>query len=227
MVNDMASTKVRGITIELGADTSGLSKALKGVNSEIGKTQKELKDVERLLKLDPHNTELMEQKQRLLGDRIGETKTKLEALEEAQKQVGEELRKTGEGQDQYDALTREIASCTNELKQLEKEASSASVAMQKIGAAGESIKSAGDKISSAGKALMPLSTAAAGIGAGIIKTTADFDASMSKVAAVSGAAGKDFDSLRDKAREMGATTKFTASEAAEAMNYMADRKSVV
>ena len=52
----MASTKVRGITIELGADTSGLSKALKGVNQEIGKTQKELKDVEKLLKLDLNNT---------------------------------------------------------------------------------------------------------------------------------------------------------------------------
>ena len=217
----MASTKVRGITIELGADTSGLSKALKGVNQEIGKTQKELKDVEKLLKLDPHNTELMEQKQRLLGERVGETKEKLEALKEAQKQVGEELKKTGEGQEQYDALTREIASCTNELKALEKEANTASVAMQKISAAGESLQNIGGKISSAGQALMPLSAAAAGIGAGIIKTTADFDASMSKVAAVSGAAGDEFDALRNKAREMGATTKFTASESAEAMNYMA------
>lgn len=217
----MASTKVRGITIELGADTSGLSKALKGVNQEIGKTQKELKDVEKLLKLDPHNTELMEQKQRLLGERVGETKEKLEALKEAQKQVGDELKKTGEGQEQYDALTREIAACTNELKALEKEASTASVAMQKISAAGESLQNIGGKISSAGQALMPLSAAAAGIGAGIIKTTADFDAAMSKVAAVSGAAGDDFDALRSKAREMGETTKFTASESAEAMNYMA------
>ena len=217
----MASTKIRGITIELGADTSGLSKALKGINSEIGNTQKQLKDVEKLLKLDPHNTELMEQKQRLLSERIGETKTKLEALKEAQAQVGEELKKTGEGQEQYDALSREIISCTNELKALEKEANSASSAMQKISETGESLKNVGDKISGAGQALMPLSAAAAGIGAGIIKTTADFDASMSKVAAISGAAGDDFDALRNKAREMGATTKFTASEAAEAMNYMA------
>lgn len=217
----MASTKIRGITIELGADTSGLSKALTGVNSEIGKTQKALKDVERLLKLDPHNTELMEQKQRLLSDRIGETETKLKALKEAQKQVGEELKRTGEGQEQYDALQREIISCTNELKELEKQADRSSVAMQKISAAGESLKKTGDKISSVGQALMPLSTAAAGIGAGIIKTTADFDASMSKVAAVSGAAGDEFDALRNKAREMGETTKFSASESAEAMNYMA------
>lgn len=217
----MASTKVRGITIELGADTSGLSKALKGVNQEIGSTQRQLKDVEKLLKLDPHNTELMEQKQKLLAERVGETKTKLEALKEAQKEVGEELKRTGEGQEQYDALQREIISCTNELKQLEKQASASSVAMQKISAAGESLKNVGDKISGVGQSLMPLSTAAAGLSAGIIKTTADFDASMSKVAAVSGAAGDDFDKLRDKAREMGETTKFSASDSAEAMNYMA------
>ena len=116
----MASTKIRGITIELGADTSGLSKALKDINSDIGKTAKDLKDVEKLLKLDPKNTELLEQKQRLLNDRIGETKTKLEALKTAQSQVD---LSTEEGQRQYDALTREIASCEAELKQLEAQAS--------------------------------------------------------------------------------------------------------
>ena len=217
----MASTKVRGITIELGADTTGLSKALTGVNKEIGSTQKQLKDVERLLKIDPKNTELLEQKQRLLNDRIGETETKLEALKQAQAQVGEELEKTGKGQEQYDALEREIVACENELKNLQKEANESNVALEKVAVAGEKISAVGDKIAGAGKTLAPLSAAAAGIGAGIIKTTADFDASMSKVAAVSGAAGGEFDALRDKAREMGATTKFTASEAAEAMNYMA------
>ena len=217
----MASTKVRGITIELGADASGISKALKSVNTEISQTQRELKDVNRLLKLDPGNTELLEQKQRLLGDRISETKTKLTSLKEAQKEMGEEFKKTDEGQAQYDALEREIISCTQELKQLEQEAEKSNVALQKIGAAGEKLKSVGDNISNAGQALMPLSTAAAGLTAGIVKTTADFDSAMSKVAAVSGAAGDDFDALRDKAREMGETTKFSASESAEAMNYMA------
>lgn len=217
----MASTKVRGITIELGADTTGLSKALKSVNSEISATQKQLKDVERLLKLDPKNTELLEQKQRLLGERIGETKTKLDALKEAQKQVGEELEKTGKGQEQYDALTREIASCENELKNLEKQADKTYQVFEKIAAAGEKMKEVGGKIEDAGKSLRYVSAAAAGLLTGIVKTTAEFDASMSKVAAISGAAGDEFDALREKAREMGATTKFTATESAEAMNYMA------
>lgn len=217
----MASTKVRGITIELGADTSGLSKGLTQINKEIGSTQKQLKDVNRLLKLDPGNADLMAQKQRLLNDRIGETRTKLDALKEAQKEVGDELKKTGEGQEQYDALQREIIACENELKNLQKEAIASSDAMQKIAQAGEGLKKAGDNVQNLGRSLMPLSATAAGAAAGIVKTTADFDASMSKVAAVSGAAGDDFDALRKKAREMGATTKFTASEAAEAMNYMA------
>lgn len=217
----MASTKVRGITIELGADASGLEKALGKINSEIGQTQKELKDVERLLKLDPKNTELLEQKQRLLGERIGETKTKLDALKKAQEEVGSELEKTGKGQEQYDALTREIASCTIELGKLEERASKSHQALEKISAAGEKLKDVGGKIEGVGNSLKYVSAAAAGALTGIVKTTADFDSGMSKVAAVSGAAGSDFDALREKAREMGATTKFTATEASEAMNYMA------
>lgn len=125
----MASTKVRGITIELGADTSGLSKALKGVNTEIGKTQKDLKDVERLLKLDPSNTELLAQKQKLLSDRVEETKTKLDALKQAQESID---LSTEDGQRQYDALTREIVSCENELRQAEQAASGFNATAQKI-----------------------------------------------------------------------------------------------
>lgn len=217
----MASTKVRGITIELNADASGLTKALTSVNKEIGSTQKQLKDVERLLKMDPGNTELLEQKQRLLNDQIGNTKDKLESLKQAQKEVGEELKKTGEGQEQYDALQREIIAVENELKNLEKAAIQSSNAMAKIIEVGGKLQDVGGKIEAVGNKMMPVSAAAAGLTAGIIKTTADFDASMSKVAAVSGAAGEDFDKLREKAREMGATTKFTASDAADAMNYMA------
>lgn len=217
----MASTKVRGITIELNADASGLTKALTSVNKEIGSTQKQLKDVERLLKMDPGNTELLEQKQRLLNDQIGNTKDKLESLKQAQKEVGEELKKTGEGQEQYDALQREIIAVENELKNLEKAAIQSSNAMAKISEVGGKLQDVGGKIEAVGNKMMPVSAAAAGLTAGIIKTTADFDASMSKVAAVSGAAGEDFDKLRDKAREMGETTKFSASDSAEAMNYMA------
>lgn len=88
--------------------------------------------------------------------------------------------------------------------------------MQKIGATGEKLQTVGNKISSVGQKLLPVTGVVTGLG-----TAADFDSAMSRVAAVSGATGLDFDSLRDKAREMGAKTKFSATEAADAMNYMA------
>lgn len=87
--------------------------------------------------------------------------------------------------------------------------------------AGEKISSVGTKVSSIGKSLAPVSIAASGIGTAALKTSLDFDSAMSKVSAVSGATGKNFEALRNKAIEMGGKTKFSASEAAEAMNYMA------
>ncbi len=213
--------RLRGITVEIGGDTTKLSASLKQVNSDIRSTQSQLKDVNKLLKLDPGNSTLAAQQYRLLGDAIKETKEKLDALKEAEKQAKEALKNGDITQDQYDSLQREIEETTLKLKDLEAQASKSGVALEKMTAVGNKMKDVGSSISTAGQKLMPLSAAVTGVGAAAVKTTADFDASMSKVAAVSGAAGKEFEALRDKAREMGAKTKFSASEAADAMNYMA------
>ena len=215
------ASRIKGITVEIGGDTTGLEKALKSVNSSIKNTQSGLKDVNRLLKLDPSNTELLSQKQRLLKEAIGSTKEKLDALKEAQVQAKQQLENGDLGQDKYDALQREIIETEQELRRLQEEAASTSTALAKIDEAGKKIEAFGDSVTSAGKAVMPASMAVAGLGAAAVKTAADFDSSMSKVAAVSGATGDDLDALRDKAREMGSKTKFSASEAADAMNYMA------
>lgn len=126
------NTKVRGITIELGADTTGISKALGSLNSEINKTSKELKDVEKLLKLDPGNTELLAQKQRLLTKAITESEQKVVALKEAQAQVNTE---TEEGRRQYDAIQREIVACTQEQAKWKNQLDSMPGTMDKIAAA--------------------------------------------------------------------------------------------
>ena len=76
--------RIKGITIEIGGDTTGLNKALSGTNKEIRNTQSQLKDVERLLKLDPSNTELLKQKQKLLAEAVEETGDKLEKLKTAE-----------------------------------------------------------------------------------------------------------------------------------------------
>ncbi|MBQ2071816.1 MAG: phage tail tape measure protein [Oscillospiraceae bacterium] len=215
------SGRIKGITVEIGGDTTGLEKALKNVNSTIRNTQSQLKDVNRLLKLDPSNTELLSQKQRALKEAIGATKEKLDSLKTAQEQAKQQLESGDLGQDKYDALQREIIETEQELRRPQQEASSTSVALSKIDQAGKKMETFGDSVTHAGQAIMPASMAVAGLGAAAVKTAADFDAGMSKVAAISGATGEDLDALRDKAREMGAKTKFSASEAASAMEYMA------
>lgn len=217
----MAGRNIKGITVEIGGDTTGLQKALQSVNKEIKDTQSQLKDVEKLLKLDPGNTELLSQKQKLLGDAVSETKQKLETLKTAAEQTNQALANGDISQEQYDALQREIIETENALKDLEKQAEQSATAMQKIAATGEKLKETGDKITGIGEKLMPASVAVVGLGTAAVKTAADFDTAMSQVAAVSGSTGDDLDALREKAREMGAKTKFSASEAAEAMNYMA------
>ena len=217
----MAGNRIKGITVEIGGDTTKLQTALKGVNTEIRNTQSQLKDVEKLLKLDPGNTELIAQKHRLLAQAVSETREKLETLKTAQQQADEALRNGTISQDQYDALQREIIETEQRLRSLEEQANQSATALQKIGATGEKLQTVGNKISSVGQKLLPVTGVVTGLGTAAVKTAADFDSAMSRVAAVSGATGSDFDSLRDKAREMGAKTKFSATEAADAMNYMA------
>ena len=216
------ANRIKGITVEIGGDTTKLSKALEGVNKNIKNTQTQLKDVQKLLKLDPSNTELLSQKQKLLTDAVTATKEKLETLKTAAEQANTALANGDISQEQYDALQREIVETEQELQNLQREAEASSTALAKLGQAGEMLEKAGDKIADVGKTLtthVTVPIAAAGTAA--VKTAADFDAAMSKVAAVSGATGDELDALRDKAREMGAKTKFSASEAADAMNYMA------
>ena len=215
------ANRIKGITVEIGGDTTGLDKALKSVNTSIRSTQSALKDVNRLLKLDPSNTELLSQKQRLLKDAIAATKEKLDSLKVAQEQAKQQLENGELGQDKYDALQREIVETEEELRRLQQEAATTSTALSKIDVAGQKMETVGNSIAGAGKKMMGVTTVIGGVGVAAVKTAADFDSAMSQVAAVSGATGKDFDNLRNKAREMGAKTKFSATEAAEAMNYMA------
>ena len=215
------ANRIKGITVEIGGDTTKLSKALEDVNKNIKNTQSQLKDVEKLLKLDPKNTELLSQKQKLLADNISATKDKLATLKTAAEQANTALANGDITQQQYDALQREIVETENELKRLEAEAKNANSELAKIGEAGQILQNAGDKISGAGEKLLPVTAGVTALGTAAVKTASDFDSAMSKVAAVSGATGDDLQALRDKAREMGSKTKFSASEAAEAMNYMA------
>jgi len=104
----MAASRIRGITVEIGGDTTRLSRALQAVNSTIKNTQAQLRDVNQLLKLDPHNAELQAQKQYPPKDAVGSAKEKLEALKTAQQQAKRQLENGTLEQVKYDALQREI-----------------------------------------------------------------------------------------------------------------------
>lgn len=156
--------RIKGIKVEIGGETQGLSKALAGVNKDISNTQSQLKEVERLLKLDPGNTELLAQKQRLLGDAVRETRTKLEALKEAERQAQEQFERGEISQEQYDALKREIIKTENELENLEEQANQSNSAVAKIG---DAAKKMGDKLTAASKAFAPISAAGAAVATGL------------------------------------------------------------
>ena len=188
------ASRIQGITVEIGGDTTKLSSALSGVNKEIKNTQSQLKDVEKLLKLDPTNTELLAQKQRLLGDAIKETKDKLDSLKTAASQANEQLQKGD--------ITQAAKTNTTLLK---------------IDEVGGKLKDVGDKVSGVGTALMPVSAGVTALGTAAVKMTSDFDSGMSRVAAISGATDEELAKLRQTAKDLGASTETLAISVGEIM----------
>lgn len=182
----MASGRIKGITIEIGGDTTKLQKALQGVDKDLRSTQSHLKDVNKLLKLDPKNTELLTQKQKALEKAIGLTKDRLAKLKDAQTQVQK-------GTPEWDALQREIIETEQNLQKLEKEYKEfGSVSVQQIKETGKQMQAAGQKVSDFGQKLAPVSAAAAAVGGALVKLGYD---------AVTGA-----DDLNTLAKQTGLTT---------------------
>ena len=226
------SKRIKGITIEIGGDTTGLDKALSGVEKSLSKTQTSLRDVNKLLKLDPTNTTLLQQKYELLQDGIEKTKEKLAALKEADKLAKTQLANGELGKDKYDALQLEIVETENALKNLETQAKNSQTAVVKIAQAGEKVKKTGQTMTNAGKKMLPVTAGITAVGTAAVKTAADFESSMSQVQATMGISSdamsnvnnqtvNTMDALSDLAKEMGSKTAFSASECAEALNYLA------
>lgn len=198
------ANRIKGITVEIGGDTTGLDKALKGVNSTIKNTQSQLRDVNRLLKLDPSNAKLLAQKQQLLQKEISETKSKLDALKEADKQAQVQLENGELGQDKYDALQREIIETENSLKALEEEAkkvpSALSVSMKE---AGDKIKAVGDKTTEVGKGLSTHVTAPiVAMGAASLAAFNEVDKGMDVITQKTGASGKVLKEMQDSMKNL-------------------------
>ena len=206
--------RIKGITIEIGGDTKGLSQALKGVNKDIKTTQSQLKDVEKLLKLDPHNITLLGQKMELLGREISQTKDKLSQLKSVQDQMNEGLKNGTVTADQYDAWQREIIETESAIKGLEAElakvptASQAMVAKvsEQMDELGKKVTSVGDKISGIGDAMSRTVTAGI-VAAGTASVAAwkEVDASLDSVIAKTGATGASLEEMKGIIEEIATT----------------------
>lgn len=195
--------RIKGITVQIGGDTTGLSKALSGVNKQIKTTQNELKDVEKLLKMDPGNTKLLEQKQRLLASAAEESKTKLDSLKAAEKEVQQQFKDGVIDQSKMDAFNREMA----EAKQKSEEATDAlrefgSVAGQEIQLAGQKVSEVGEKIGEVGKKLMPVSGAAVAVGTASVAAFNELDAGYDTIVTKTGATGEALDGLQESMRNV-------------------------
>ena len=163
--------KLKGIIVKIGGDTSGLEKALGDVDSRLSKTQSELKEVNKLLKLDPTNTALLKQKQELLAKSISDTTTRLERLKEAQKKAQEEFKKGNIEESEYRYLQREIAGTEQSLKSLEKQAKTSYITLEKLGATLSSV---------GGKLTLGVTTPVIAAGATIYKYSSDLTEAENK-----------------------------------------------
>lgn len=155
--------RIAGITIEIGGNTTKLQKALTGVDKQLRATQANLKDVNKLLKLNPGNTELLTQKQKNLSEAINLTKDRLEQLRSAQSGVEK-------GSAEWDALQRETIETEGKLKGLQGEMRNfGSVSAQQLKAVGGKLQEAGSKVEEVGRKLSGISAGAAAVGTGLLK----------------------------------------------------------
>ena len=222
----MARKKIQGITIEIGGDTTKLQTALKGVESKLKDTQNSLRDVNKLLKLDPSNTELLTQKQQLLGDSIKATEEKLKTLRDASDQAAEAM---ADGDDEakaaYDALQREIIETEQQMKSLQGEMKEfGSVTAQQMKAAGEKVQEVGDKITTVGENLTKYITVPiAAVGTASVAAFNDVDEGLDTVAKKTGATGKALEDMQDRAMNLATTLPTDFQTAGEAVGEVATR----
>lgn len=158
------SGEIKGITIELNGDTTKFNKAIKDIEKESKTLQSQLKSVNAALKLDPTNTDLIAQKQRLLTTAVNESKTALDQLKKAKADADAQMASGAQvNQEQYDKLTREIVFTESKLKSLTKQSAEFSAQQSGIYKVGDSISKVGEKASVAGDKVKGLSVAATGL----------------------------------------------------------------
>lgn len=213
--------RIAGITIEIGGDSTKLQNSLKGVDKSLKQTQTALKDIDKLLKFNPGNTELLVQKQRNLKKAIGETKERLAELRKAAENTTPEQI----GQEKYDALQREIIDTENKLKSLTKEMHSfGSVAGQRLQAVGASMKELGGKIQNVGKELSTKVTAPIlALGTASVMAFKEVDSAFDIVVAKTGATGDALKGMEEQVKSIAETMPVSFEDAGTAIGEVNTR----
>lgn len=224
--------QIKGITVEIDGKTTGLTKALKAANSEIKTTKSQLNSVEKALKLDPKNVDLLKAKQNALNEVIKETKEKLDMEKQAAESAKKELDLGNITQGEYDALQAEIVTTTNELSNLEKQARQASSVlgsqMQAAGAhikevgnniseLGEKVTGVGDKVSAlGGKMTATITMPVVAGGTAAVKEATDYSSALAKLSTIADTTQTPIDDLDSSIMALSDSTGMGAAEIAEA-----------
>ncbi len=209
----MDNKTLKGLTIEIGGDTTKLGKALADVEKQGRDLSSELGQINKLLKLDPKNTELLAQKQKVLSEAIANTEKKLGTLREAEKQVQAQFERGEVSEAQYRALQREIVEAENKLKGYEKAAKETADAQQhladeagnvgeKMDDAGEASDEAGGKFNVAGAAAAALTAAFVALGKAGVDAFNEIDGGADNVIRATGAIGATADDLEESYKEV-------------------------
>lgn len=218
--------QIRGVTIEIGGDTTKLQTALKGVENKLKDTQNALRDVNKLLKLDPGNVELLTQKQKALNDSFKASEEKLKILEEAAEEAyGTMVSGADGGKKQYDAIQREIIATKQEMERLTGEMKNfGSVAAQQVAAAGEKIKDLGGKIEKVGTGLTKYVTAPiVAAGAASVAAFNEVDEGLDIIVKKTGATGKALKDMEDRAKNLATSIPTDFQTAGEAIGEVNTR----
>lgn len=245
MAKSSSDEKIKGMYVKIGGDTSEYTAAMKGLNADINSTTKNLNSVNKLLKLDPTNVEYTAQKQKLLSEAIEATKTKLDVLIRNEKDINEQYKKGELPVESYLKYQEELEKTKKKLNTLRDQTKTADDSTKELGNeakdTSDKVKDLGDKADQTGsvfkdvfsanlavEGLKAIANAAKEAAESCAQVGIDFSSSMSNVAATMGmtaeqvsTGAEDYQKLENAARECGETTKYTASESADALNYLA------
>ena len=209
------ASRIQGITVEIGGDTTKLGNALKSVNDKTKSLQNELKGVNTLLKMDPTNVTLLKQKQDLLNKSIAECREKLNILKSTQAQVQEQFNKGEITEQQYRDFQREIVATEQKLKNLEKEAKSfGSVGAQQVAAVGTKMQTLGDSITNVGKKLTIVSAAASAALVGVAKSAIDFETAFTGVTKTVDGTDEELENIKEGLFDLSESTASSATDIA-------------